>query len=238
MIDQPTNPVYCALDTTDTAHAVRLAGAVRSFVGGFKIGLEAFYAMGAGGYSRIANVGLPIFLDLKLHDIPNTVAGAVRALAPLRPAIINVHASGGVAMMRAAMAAAMEAGPDRPKIIAVTVLTSLDGDDLASTGITGSVSRQALRLAELASHAGLDGVVCGAGEARAIKAQCGADFLTVVPGIRPVGVAVGDQKQTMMPVAALAAGADILVIGRAITAAPTPGEAAAAIARGLLEEAA
>lgn len=233
MNDPQSSPVYCALDTADAARAAALAGALAPWVGGFKIGMEAFYAMGAAGYRTVAAFGLPIFLDLKLHDIPNTVAGAVRALAPLRAGIINVHATGGLAMMRAAAAAAQEAGDARPKIIAVTVLTSLDGDDLMSTGIAGPVADQALRLAGLARNAGLDGVVCAAGEAAAIKARCGAGFLTVVPGIRPDGADAGDQKRTMTPANALAAGADILVIGRPITAAPDPAAAAAAIARGL-----
>ncbi len=234
MTDRQSNPVYCALDTADPARAAALAGAVAPWVGGFKIGLEAFYAMGGDGYRMIAKAGLPIFLDLKLHDIPNTVAGAVRALAPLRPGIINVHAAGGAAMMRAAAEAAGESGAARPKIIAVTVLTSLDGDDLVSTGIAGGAASQALRLAGLARDAGLDGVVCAASEVAAIKARCGADFITIVPGIRPAGASAEDQKRTMTPADALAAGADILVIGRPITGAPDPGEAAAAIARGLL----
>ena len=233
MTDRQTNPVYCALDTADAARAAALAGAVAPWVGGLKIGMQAFYAMGASGYRAIAEVGLPIFLDLKLHDIPNTVASAVRALAPLCAGIINVHAAGGAAMMRAAASAAHEAGEARPKIIAVTVLTSLDGDDLMNTGITGPVAKQALRLAGLAREAGLDGVVCAASEAAAIKARCGADFMTIVPGIRPEGAGADDQKRTMTPARALAAGADILVIGRPITGAAAPGEAAAAIARGL-----
>ena len=236
MTNPRNNPVYCALDTADPARAAALAGAVRPWVGGLKIGMEAFYAMGAPGYRTIADAGLPIFLDLKLHDIPNTVAGAVRALAGLRPAIINVHASGGLAMMRAAAAAAREAGGARPKIIAVTVLTSLDGDDLAMTGIAGPITEQALRLAGLARDAGLDGVVCAASEAAAIKARCGTGFLTIVPGIRPQGAGAGDQKRTMTPVNAITAGADILVIGRPITGATSPGDAAAAIARGLARQ--
>ena len=173
--------------------------------------------------------GLPVFLDLKLHDIPNTVAGAVRALKSLKPAILNVHAGGG----RAMMAAALDAAEGEFRIIAVTVLTSLDDADLAAQGISGSAGEHALRLACEARAAGLAGVVCSAHEAGAIKRECGADFLTVVPGIRPCGAAGDDQKRVLTPSAARAAGADILVIGRPITAAPDPAKAARDIAQSL-----
>ena len=216
------NPVFCALDTADRAHALALARQVSPAVGGLKIGMEAFYALGRDGYEAIAQTGLPIFLDLKLHDIPNTVAGAVRALTPLSPAILNVHASGGRAMMEAAA----EAAEGRMRIIAVTVLTSLDDADLAAQAISGGAREHALRLAASARHAGIDGVVCSAHEAGAIKRECGADFLTVVPGIRPAGSAGDDQKRVLTPAAARAGGADILVIGRPITAAADPAAAA------------
>jgi orotidine-5'-phosphate decarboxylase len=227
------NPLFCAIDTPRLDHALALARAVSGSVGGLKIGLEAFCALGPEGYRAIAGLGLPIFLDLKLHDIPNTVAGAVRALAPLSPAIINVHAAGGRAMMAAARAAAEEFGPARPRIIAVTVLTSLDDRDLAAQGIAHGLAAHAVAQAELAREAGLDGVVASPRETAAIKAACGADFLAVVPGIRPPGAASGDQKRVMTPAEALAAGADILVIGRPITAAAEPGRTAAAIAAAL-----
>ena len=216
------NPVFCALDTADRARALELARQVSPAVGGLKIGMEAFYALGREGYQMIAETGLPIFLDLKLHDIPNTVAGAVRSLAPLRPAILNVHASGGQAMMEAAT----EAAEGRFAIIAVTVLTSLDDDDLALQAIAGGARTHALRLAASARKAGVDGVVCSAHEAVAIKAECGADFLTVVPGIRPAGSQGDDQKRVLTPAEAHAGGADILVIGRPITAAADPAGAA------------
>lgn len=228
-----SNPVFCALDTTDKDRAAALAGQVKASVGGLKIGMEAFYALGRDGYAAIAATGLPIFLDLKLHDIPNTVAGGIRALLPLRPAIINVHATGGMAMMRAAMDAAGAAGEARPKIIAVTVLTSLDDDDLDAVGFSRGAREQALHMAQLAHEAGLDGVVCSPHEIAAIKAACGTDFLAVVPGIRPGGAATDDQKRVMTPEMALAEGADVLVVGRPITAAATPAAAAAEIARGL-----
>ena len=216
------NPVFCALDTANRTRALELAYQVGPAVGGLKIGMEAFYALGRSGYEAIAETGLPIFLDLKLHDIPNTVAGAVRALVPLRPAILNVHASGGRAMMEAAA----EAAEGRFKIIAVTVLTSLDDEDLAAQSILGGTHEHALRLAVSARDAGIDGVVCSAHEAGAIKAECGADFLTVVPGIRPAGSGGDDQKRVLTPAAARAGGADILVIGRPITEAEDPAGAA------------
>lgn len=229
MAPKLANPVFCALDTPSLDGAVALARAVRGAVGGLKIGMEAFYALGRSGYRAIADEGLPIFLDLKLHDIPATVAGAVRALAPLAPAILNVHAAGGRAMMQAAA----EARTGSTSIIAVTVLTSLDAGDLAEQGITRDAREQALALAVMASEAGLDGVVCSAHEVGAIKEACGAGFLTVVPGIRPAGAAQGDQKRVMTPLEARDAGADILVIGRPITAADDPGAAARGIARDL-----
>lgn len=227
------NPVFCALDTNDRRRAVSLARAVKGSVGGLKIGMESFYALGREGYAAIAAEGLPIFLDLKLHDIPNTVAGGIRALLPLRPAIINVHASGGVAMMQAARAAAEVAGEFRPKVIGVTVMTSLDDDDLAAVGYSSDTRHLAVRLARLSKDAGLDGVVCGAHEIADIKAACGAEFLTIVPGIRPNATGADDQKRVMTPLDAVNQGADILVVGRAITTADAPAEAASDIARSL-----
>ena len=173
---------------------------------------------------------MPLFLDLKFHDIPNTVAGAVRAVLPLKPAILTVHASGGRAMLEAARDAAAAAGADRPKIVAVTVLTSLDDGDLDAVGQRGPALDQAKRLAAIAQQAGVDGVVCSPKEVAALRAQCGATFLLVVPGIRPSWAATGDQKRVMTPAEAVAAGADHLVIGRPITAAADPAEAARRIA--------
>jgi len=228
------NPVFCALDTADVTSAAALGGTLAGVAGGLKIGMELFYAGGGDGYRRIAAAGLPVFLDLKLHDIPNTVAAGIRALLPLRPAIINVHAAGGSAMMAAAAGAAKEAGSgSRPWVIAVTVLTSLDGDDLAAAGVTASPRDQAVRLAALARNAGLDGVVCSGHEIAAIRAECGADFRLIVPGLRPAGAAAGDQKRVMTPRQARELGADVLVIGRPITAAPDPARAAREIVSGL-----
>jgi orotidine-5'-phosphate decarboxylase len=220
-----TSPVYVALDTPDldTAHA--LAARVRTHVGGVKLGLEFFAANGPAGVHAMAELGLPIFLDLKLHDIPNTVAKAIQALRPLAPAILTVHAGGGRAMMEDAKAAA----PADTRVVGVTVLTSLDDDDLAATGIAGGSHGQALRLAELAREAGLDGVVCSGAEVKAVRRLWPQGFL-VVPGVRPAGGEAGDQKRVVTPRQALDAGASILVVGRPITRAEDPDLAARAIA--------
>jgi orotidine-5'-phosphate decarboxylase len=225
------NPVYLAIDTPVLERAHELIERAAPHIGGVKFGLEYFCALGLDGIRRAA-CGLPVFLDLKLHDIPNTVAGAVRAVAPLNPAILNVHAAGGPAMMRAAHAAAEEAAGDGPRmrIIAVTVLTSLDDGDLEAVGQRGPALEQTKRLAGLAQDSGLDGVVCGPREVAALRTQCGPKFLLVVPGIRPAGAALGDQKRVMGPAEAVAAGADHLVIGRPIADAPDPASAARAIA--------
>lgn len=230
------NPVFCAIDTPSRARAEELAAQLNGVVGGLKIGMEYFYAHGHDGYRGLAQFEQPIFLDLKLHDIPNTVASAVRALAPLQPALLNVHAGGGAAMMRAAANAAMEAsdkGLARPTLLAVTVLTSLAESDLHALGVSGSPREQVLRLAQLAQANGMDGVVCSAHEIELLRAEMGADFKLIVPGIRPAGSATHDQKRVMTPQAAQIAGADILVIGRAITEAQDPRQAALDIAEGL-----
>jgi orotidine-5'-phosphate decarboxylase len=224
------NPVYCAIDTADHDHARGLLDAVKAEVGGIKLGLEFFMANGPVGVASLAGyeADLGVFLDLKLHDIPNTVAKAVRALAACPYDILTVHAAGGFDMMRAAKAEAR----DGAKLVGVTVLTSMDTTDLAATGIAGSPADQVRRLAELARAAGLDGIVCSAHEAAAMHAAWPDGFL-VVPGIRPAGSAVGDQKRVMTPKAALAAGASVLVIGRPITEADDPAAAARAIAASL-----
>ena len=222
--------LYCALDTTDLAAAEALAGGLGSAVDGIKLGLEFFGAHGPEGVERLAAPQRPVFLDLKLHDIPNTVAGAVRALLPLEPAILTIHAAGGGAMMRAAAEAAREAGAHRPKIVGVTILTSLDGGDLARMGWETEISDAVRRLAGEASENGLDGVVCSPHEAARLRTDQGPDFLLVVPGIRPVWAASGDQKRVMTPAQAAAAGADVLVVGRPITGAGDPADAARRIA--------
>ena len=224
-------PIFVALDTPDLDRALELARAVREHAGGVKLGLEFFSAQGPAGVSRLADLGLPVFLDLKLHDIPNTVAKAAAALAPLNPAILTVHAAGGRAMLEAAKAAA----PAEAKVVAVTVLTSLDAADLAETGVIGSPTEQVERLAELARSAGVDGIVCSGAEVAAARAAWPEGFF-VVPGVRPAGGDIGDQKRVVTPRQALDDGASVLVIGRPITAAADPGQAIRALAAGLKKE--
>ena len=226
------NPVFVALDTADLTRATALARAVKPYVGGLKVGLEFISALGPDGVRRIVETGVPVFADVKFHDIPNTVAGAARAIAGLGVAMFNVHASGGEAMMRAAADAVAHVTP-RPLLIAVTVLTSMDEAALEEVGQRGPAEAQVERLAALTKSSGLDGVVCSAHELAAVRKVAGPDFLTVVPGIRPSGAAVGDQRRIMTPASARAAGADILVIGRPITAANDPAEAARLIAQDL-----
>lgn len=226
------NPVYVALDTTDLDYALQLAGRIGPHIGGLKLGLEFFAAHGADGVRAFADMGLPIFLDLKFHDIPNTVAGAVRAVAGLGVSIVNVHAQGGAEMMRAARDAVKSVNP-ATRLIAVTMLTSLSGEDLPGLGLAPPMDDQVVRLAGLTRQCGLDGVVCSAHEIARLRREMGPDFLLVVPGIRPAGAAAGDQRRVMTPVQALDAGAGILVIGRPITAASDPVQAARDIAQSL-----
>lgn len=226
------NPVFVALDTTDLDYARQLAERVRGDVGGLKLGLEFFNAHGPGGVRPFLDMGLPVFLDLKYHDIPNTVAGACRAAAQLGVSILNVHAQGGAGMMRAAVEAVKSVSPST-RLIAVTMLTSLSDEDLPSVGLTPPVGDQVLRLASLTQQCGLDGVVCSAHEIVRLRRELGPDFQLIVPGIRPAGSDVGDQKRVMGPAEAVAAGANILVIGRPITAAADPGQAARDIAQSL-----
>jgi orotidine-5'-phosphate decarboxylase len=222
------NPIFVAIDTPDLAHARSLAEAVRPHVGGLKLGLEFFVANGPAGVQQVAAHGLPIFLDLKFHDIPNTVGKAVESLRPLRPAVLTVHAAGGHAMLAAAKAAA----PEGTKVVAVTVLTSLDESDLAAAGVTGSAGEQVTRLAALARSAGCDGIVCSGQEVAGARHAWPNGYF-VVPGIRPADGDAGDQKRVMTPRDALRAGASMLVIGRPITASADPAQAARDIAASL-----
>jgi orotidine-5'-phosphate decarboxylase len=223
---KPSERIIVALDTTDPDQAVSMAKTLSELVGGVKLGKEFFTANGPEAVERIAEIGSPIFLDLKFHDIPTTVAAAVRAALPLNPFMINVHAAGGAEMMQAAAAAAAEAGNNKPLVLAVTVLTSLAAPDLASVGIFGSVRDQVVRLAMLAKDSGLDGVVCSAEEVVALRGACGNDFTLVVPGIRPLWSTKDDHKRFLTPGDAVALGADYLVIGRPITASKDPADAA------------
>jgi orotidine-5'-phosphate decarboxylase len=219
------NHIYVAIDTPDLDRALGLAKSVRKVAGGVKLGLEFFVANGPRGVQQVAKLGLPVFLDLKLHDIPNTVAKAIQALGPLTPSVLTVHAAGGRAMLEDAKAAA----PAGTKVVAVTVLTSLDQTDLADAGVAGSPADQVKRLAELAKSAGLDGIVCSGAEVGAAHKAWPKGFF-VVPGVRPAGSGVGDQKRVVTPRAALDDGASILVIGRPITGAADPAEALREIA--------
>jgi orotidine-5'-phosphate decarboxylase len=219
-----SNPIYLALDLPRLDAAKALAEKVKGHVGGLKLGLEFFCAHGAHGVHEIANVGLPIFLDLKLHDIPNTVAGAMQAIHVMEPAIVTIHASGGRAMMEDAKAAASE----HTKVVAVTMLTSLDERDLARTGVNGTPRDHVMRLAELAEASGLDGIVCSGQEVKAVHNQWKKGFF-VVPGLRPAGNGVGDQKRVVTPRQARDDGASVLVIGRPISRADDPVQAARAI---------
>nr|PZN46666.1 MAG: orotidine-5'-phosphate decarboxylase [Actinomycetota bacterium] len=227
-------PIAVALDAPDLETAARWAHLVTPHVSTVKVGLELYLRYGPDVIDSVRGAsGVQVFLDLKLHDIPNTVAGATRAVARLRPAILTVHASGGPAMIRAAVEAAPET-----KIAAVTVLTSLTAGDLEAVGLRGPATDAARRLAVLAVEAGAQAVVCSPHEVAAVRAEVGPDVTLITPGVRPAGAAAQDQARVATPEQALANGADLLVIGRPITGAADPGAAAAAIAAALRRRAA
>jgi orotidine-5'-phosphate decarboxylase len=235
--DEAVKKVCVALDVPDSESACELVRRLRTHVGFFKIGMELHNAEGPSVIRTLTSLGAKIFLDLKFHDIPNTVAGASRVVAPLGVSIFNVHASGGIEMMRASLKAASDstakAGVPRPRIIAITVLTSIDDETLKTINQSEvSVSKQVEHLARMTKEAGLDGVVASPQEIRIIRSACGPNFLIVTPGVRPAGGDAGDQKRFATPAGAIQAGADILVIGRPITAAKDPVKAA----EGILEE--
>jgi len=227
------NPICVALDTPDPVQAAAMVGLLKNSIGMAKVGMELFFRSGRPGYEQVAAQGVPLFLDLKLHDIPNTVAQGLTSLLSLSPApaIVNVHASGGPAMLEAAARAV----DGKAKLIAVTILTSLSDADMHASGFDpeADTALAAVRLAQLSKQFGLDGVVCSPHDIVAIKAACGSEFLTIVPGVRPAGVDVQDQKRIATPLAARTAGADILVIGRPITQASDPVAAAASIVTSL-----
>jgi len=221
--DSSHNPVLVALDVPNAQSALALTQRLRPFVGGFKVGLELFCAAGPAIVEDIGAAN--VFLDLKFHDIPNTVAGAVRATARLGVMMLNVHCLGGSEMMRAAVEAGRAVNSE-VKIIGVTILTSHDAAQLRELGLDEEPAAAVRRLALMAREAGLDGVVCSPQEIQAVRAECGPDFLLVTPGVRPAGSAKGDQKRVLTPQQALADGADWLVIGRPITGASDPAQAA------------
>lgn len=231
---EPDNPILCAIDMADAAAAVALTRSLTGLVGGIKLGKEFFTANGPEGVRAVAAADLPVFLDLKFHDIPTTVARAVRAATRFAPFMVTVHAAGGAAMLRAAGWAAADAasehGLPRPLVVAITVLTSLAKEDLPRIGVAGTLEDHVRRLAALTQESGLDGVVCSPREVELLRAECGRGFKLVVPGIRPAWAEARDQKRVMEPAEALALGADYLVVGRPITRADDPAEAARRIA--------
>jgi orotidine-5'-phosphate decarboxylase len=232
-----TNPILVALDYADPGAASATAHAVADAVGGFKIGSELFTVAGPALVTELRALGKLVFLDLKFHDIPNTVAKAVTAAAELGVHMLTVHASGGAAMLQAAEQAAQDTarrrGSQPPYVLAVTVLTSLESAELAAVGVASDVGRQVERLARLAVTAGLRGLVCSPLEIAALRPQVPSGFVLVTPGIRPQQAGRDDQKRVLTPKQALEAGADWLVIGRPICAAPDPGAAARAILESL-----
>lgn len=220
------SPVFCAIDTPDAAQAFALAQKLKGHVGGLKLGLEFFMANGPQGYAPFKELGLPLFLDVKLHDIPNTVAGAISSLLALEPDFITLHTSGGAGMMKAAVEAVNKAKRKRPKLLGVTVLTSLDTTDLQQVGQNVNTAAQVERLALLAKESGLDGIVCSSAEVAGLRKALGPSMILMVPGIRPAWAAANDQKRIMTPFEAINVGATYLVIGRPITKAEDPADAA------------
>ncbi|BDQ66303.1 orotidine-5'-phosphate decarboxylase [Shewanella xiamenensis] len=229
-----TKPILVALDYDNKNHALQLIDQLDPNMCRLKVGKEMFTLFGPQLVKDIHDRGFDLFLDLKFHDIPNTVAKAVTAAAELGVWMTNVHASGGLAMMEAAKKALQPYGKEAPMLIAVTVLTSMSDDDLKLIGIDVPAFEHVQRLAKLTKQAGLDGVVCSAQEASVLKSLLGQDFKLITPGIRPVGSEVGDQHRVMTPPEALAAGSDYLVIGRPITKATDPLAALQAIHQSLL----
>jgi orotidine-5'-phosphate decarboxylase len=229
----PKDRLAIALDFPDAAQALALVNVLGDTCRWFKVGMELYYAAGNSFVQELRNRGFEVFLDLKLHDIPNTVAGAVRSATQAGAGLLTVHACGGPAMLAAAAQAA--SSPGSPKLLAVTVLTSMDASELASIGVTGTPADQVLRLAKLAQTAGIDGMVCSAEEVHLLRSELGEKTMLVIPGIRPAGDAIGDQKRVATPAIAIARGASMLVVGRPITRAADPAAAAQAILKEIAE---
>jgi orotidine-5'-phosphate decarboxylase len=223
----PQDRLIVALDFASAQAAMELVDQLQGTCRWFKVGMELYYSAGNSVVEHLRERGFQVFLDLKLHDIPNTVAGAVRSVAHIGASLLTVHAGGGEAMLRAACEAA--SGPDAPTLLAVTVLTSMDAGQLSGVGVSDTPATQVLRLAWLAKAAGINGLVCSAEEVAAVREAMGPDALLVVPGIRPAGAGAGDQRRVATPAEAIARGASMLVVGRPITLADDPGRAAAEI---------
>ena len=227
---QLENPIFCAIDTPSLQEAISLGKNIKFNVGGIKVGLEFFSSNGPQGVAKLSNsLKLPIFLDLKFHDIPNTVSKAIEGILTLRPLMLNVHASGGISMMEASVDTvsnfANKNNIERPLILGVTLLTSLDDKDLKGFGIDIKSQDYVLNLACLAKKAGLDGVVCSPYEVERIRSECGDNFIILTPGVRPLKSSSNDQKRVLTPKAALENGADFIVIGRPITQSADPEKA-------------
>ncbi len=221
------NPLIIALDVDTLEEAESLVNRLQAHAGAFKVGLQLYNSVGPAVLQKLRRKNIPVFVDLKLHDIPNTVAAAARVLTGYGASILNVHAAGGCAMMRAAAEAvrqeAAKSGKERPLVTAVTILTSIDQDVFNNeVGIPGSLQDRVTAWALLAKEAGLDGVVASPKEIAAIRSACGPGFVIITPGVRPAGSAVNDQKRTMTPGEAIRLGATYLVVGRPVTAAPDP----------------
>ncbi|HEV2709037.1 MAG TPA: orotidine-5'-phosphate decarboxylase [Edaphobacter sp.] len=227
MEQTPKDRLAVALDFPTTKAALDLVDQISGTCQWFKVGMELYYATGNALIDTLRNRGFNVFLDLKLHDIPNTVAGAVRSATQAGASLLTVHAGGGPAMMAAAAEAAQ--APGSPRLLAVTVLTSMDAAQLAAVGIASSPAEQVLRLAKLAQQSGIDGMVCSPEEVGILRRELGNDPLLVIPGIRPAGGDVGDQKRIATPTIAIERGASMLVVGRPITRAANPAEAAESI---------
>jgi orotidine-5'-phosphate decarboxylase len=223
----PRDRLAVALDLPDEHEALKLVDRLGQTCQWFKVGMELYYAAGNSIVQQLRDRGFNVFLDLKLHDIPNTVAGAVRSVTRAGASLLTIHATGGPAMMHAAAEAAC--APGSPRLLAVTVLTSMDANELAGIGITASPAEQVLRLARLAQASGIDGMVCSPEEVATLRKETGPDTLLVIPGIRPAGSAIEDQKRIATPAQAIAHGASMLVVGRPITRAADPAQAAQAI---------
>jgi orotidine-5'-phosphate decarboxylase len=226
----PKSHLAIALDYPDATQALALVDRLGDTCQWYKVGMELYYAAGNHIVQQLRDRGFNVFLDLKLHDIPNTVAGAVRSATQAGASLLTLHASGGSAMMSAAAEAAT--APGSPRLLAVTVLTSMDANELAGIGITALPAEQVLRLARLAQASGINGMVCSPEEVAILRKETGPDSLLVVPGIRPAGSDLGDQKRVATPIQAINDGASLLVVGRPITRATDP----AAAARAVLQE--